>query len=312
VTGALDAARRVALVGPTASGKSRAAHAAALERGDAEIVSLDAMAVYRGMDLATAKPTPAERDEVRYHLVDVLDPAEELTVRRFQSLYEAAVADVARRGRTAVLVGGSGLYLRAAVDGLAIPPTDPAVRRALEARAAAPGGPEALHAELAVVDPSAAAAIDARNVRRVVRALEVHEVTGRPFSSFGGALATYPPSPVDQVGIAFDAERADRAIAARFEGWLAAGLLDELRGLLARPGGLSRTARQAAGYRQLLTHLEGGVPLDDATAAAVTATRRLARRQWRWFRRDPRIRWVATPEEAAAALVAARRTVGGR
>jgi tRNA dimethylallyltransferase len=298
-----DPTPRLALVGPTASGKSDAAHAAAVSRGDVEIVSLDAMAVYRGMDLATAKPTAARRREVPYHLVDVLDPDEELTVRRFQSLYEAAIAEVANRGRVALLVGGSGLYLRAAVDGLTIPPTEPDVRRALEAEAHAPGGPAALHAELAERDAAAAAAIDPRNVRRLVRALEVVRVTGRPFSSYGPGLDRYAPSDVAQVGIAFDAVRADAAIAQRFDGWMAAGLLDELRGLLAAPGGLSRTARQAAGYRQLLGHLDDGVPLDEAVAGAVAATRRLARRQWRWFRRDPRIRWVATPAAATDALV---------
>ena len=297
--------RRIALVGPTASGKSRAAHAAALARGGCEIVSLDAMAVYRGMDLATAKPTPEERAEVRYHLVDVLDPSEELTVRRFQVLCHDAVAAIARRGATALYVGGSGLYHRAAVDGLAIPPTDPLVRARLEREAAGPDGPAALHAALATRDPAAAAVIDPRNVRRVVRALEVTESTGRPFSSVGPGLARYSATEVTQLGIALDAARVDGAIAARFERWMAAGLLYELRGLLAAPGGLSRTARQAAGYRQLLEHLEQGVPLETATAAAVAATRRLARRQWRWFRRDPRVAWVADADAAAAAIIAA-------
>jgi tRNA dimethylallyltransferase len=296
---------RLALVGPTASGKSAAAHCAALARGDVEIVSLDAMAVYRGMDLATAKPTEAMRDEVRYHLVDVLDPAEELTVRRFQSLYEDALADVAARGRVALLVGGSGLYLRAAVDGLTIPPTDPEVRATLEDEAAAPGGLERLYGELARVDPVAAGRIEPANARRVVRALEVTRVTGRRFSSYGEGLDRYPATDVAVFGVRFDAERTDAAIAARFDSWMAAGLLDELRGLLARPGGLSRTARQAAGYRQLLAHLEDGVDLDEAVAGAVTATRRLARRQWRWFRRDPRICWVDDADAAQAALAAA-------
>jgi tRNA dimethylallyltransferase len=297
---------RLALVGPTASGKSHAAHLVARADPRIEIVSLDAMAVYRGMDLATAKPTPAERREVRYHLLDVLDPAEELTVRRFQSLYEAVIADIAARGRTALLVGGSGLYLRAAVDGFTIPPTDPEVRRALE-DAVREGGLAALHQELVAADPTAATQIDARNARRVVRALEVVRATGRPFSSFGPGLSRYPATDVALHGIRFDPVRADAAIAARFEAWMRAGLLDELRGLLDAPGGLSRTARQAAGYRQLLAHLEGGVDLDDAVANAVAATRRLARRQWRWFRRDPRITWVDDAESAVTALSAARR-----
>jgi tRNA dimethylallyltransferase len=295
---------RVALVGPTASGKSRAAHAAAIARGDTEIVSLDAMAVYRGMDLATAKPSRSEREEVRYHLVDVLDPSEELTVRRFQSLYDEAVEGIAARGRTALLVGGSGLYLRAAVDGLTIPPTDPVVRGRLEAEARRPGGQAVLYDELAREDPEAAGRIDPRNERRVVRALEVLRGTGKRFSSFGPGLSRYAESDVAQLGIAYDAARSDAAIAARFDGWMAAGLLDELSALRLAPGGLSRTARQAAGYRQLLEHLEGDVALDEAIANAVAATRRLARRQWRWFRRDPRITWVSHAEEAVLALMA--------
>jgi tRNA dimethylallyltransferase len=291
----------VALVGPTASGKSRAAHEAALERGDADIVSLDAMAVYRGMDLATAKPTAEARREVRYHLVDVLEPSEELTVRRFQALCDEARAAIRASGRTALMVGGSGLYLRAAVDGLAIPPTDPAVRAALDDEARR-GGLAGLYGELAAADPVAAARIDPRNERRVVRALEVLRVSGRPFSSYGPGLTRYGPTDVALVGIAFDPARTDAAIAERFTAWMAAGLLDELSSLLAAPGGLSRTARQAAGYRQLLEHLEGGVALDVAVANAIAATRRLARRQWRWFRRDPRITWVGDAEAAAREL----------
>ncbi len=297
---------RVALVGPTASGKSHAAHAAALARGDTEIVSLDAMAVYRGMDLATAKPSLEERATVRYHLLDVLGPSEELTVRRFQSLYEAAIEGIAARRRTALLVGGSGLYLRAAVDGLAIPPTDPRVRGELEDEARRDGGLAGLYDELVAKDPDAAARIDPRNERRVVRALEVLRASGRRFSSFGPGLTRYPETDVAMYGIAFDAARTDEAIGARFSAWMAAGLLDELSSLLAARGGLSRTARQAAGYRQLLEHLEGGVELDTAVANAVAATRRLARRQWRWFRRDPRIIWVDGAEEATRELASWR------
>lgn len=292
---------RVAVVGATASGKSEAAHRAAVVHGGTEIVSLDAMSAYRGMDLGTAKPTPEQRDEVRYHLVDVLDPSEELTVRRFQALCDEALAGIVTRGHAALLVGGSGLYHRAVVDGLTIPPHDELVRAELEAVAARPGGAVALFCELQASDPVAASQMDARNVRRTVRALEVVRLTGRPFSSFGEGLARYPDTDVVQIGIRFDAARTDLAIDARFEGWMRDGLLDELRGLLAH-GGLSRTARQAAGYRQLLEHLEGEVGLDDAVANALSATRRLARRQWRWFRRDPRITW-ADDHELARQLV---------
>jgi tRNA dimethylallyltransferase len=292
---------RVAVVGATASGKSEAAHRAAVAHGATEIISLDAMSTYRGMDLGTAKPTRAERDEVRYHLVDVLDPDEELTVRRFQALGDEALAGIAERGHAALLVGGSGLYHRAVVDKFKIPPHDDRVRADLEAIAGRPGGPDQLFSELAAFDPVAASQIDARNVRRTVRALEVVRVTGRPFSSFGDDLSRYPDTDVVQIGIRFDAARTDAAIAARFEGWMRDGLLEELRGLLAH-GGLSRTARQAAGYRQLLEHLEGDVGLEEAESNALAATRRLARRQWRWFRRDPRITW-ADDHELARQLV---------
>ena len=294
--------RRIALVGATASGKSTVAHDAALAHGHCEIVALDAMSAYRGMDIGTATPTAAERAEVRYHLLDVVDPSEEMTVQRFQGLYDAAIEGIADRGATALLVGGSGLYYRAAVDGLEIPPQDRAVRRTLEAQAATSGGPARLYAELVAADPVAAARIDPRNVRRLVRALEVLRATGRPFSSFGSGLASYPDRGVTHLGIQFDPARTDEAIRVRFESWMRAGLLDEVRALLADPAGLSRTARQAAGYHQLLDHLEGDLALDDAVAAAIAATRRLARRQWRWFRRDPRIRWVDDAGAAREAL----------
>jgi tRNA dimethylallyltransferase len=287
----------VALVGATASGKSRAAHAAALADGNCEIVALDSMTAYREMDLATAKPTPADRAEVRYHLVDVLDPSEELSVRRFQALADTALDEIAARGATALLVGGSGLYHRAVVDALTIPPTDPDVRAELE-READVVGLDALFGELEREDPVAATRIERRNRRRVIRALEVIRTTRRPFSSFGAGLDSYPDGAITQLGITYDAARGDAAIDARFRAWLDDGLLDEVRALSARPSGLSRTARQAAGYRQLLTHVEEGVAIDDAVAAAIGATKRLARRQWRWFRRDPRIEWV--PNAAAA------------
>jgi len=295
-------ATRVALVGATASGKSRAAHGAALECGHAEIVAVDAMTAYRGMDIGTAKPTRTDRAEVRYHLVDVLDPSEEMTVRRFQELCAAALDEIAGRGNTAVLVGGTGLYHRAVIDGLEIPPSFPEIRADLEAQAGSPAGAARLHADLMALDPVAASRIDVANTRRVVRALEVVRATGRPFSSYGAGLEQYPASPVAQIGITFDAAAVDAAIAGRFTAWMRAGLLDEVRGLLDARGGLSRTARQAVGYRQLIAHIEDAVPLEDAVAAAIAATRRLARRQWRWFRRDPRITWVPDAPTAALAL----------
>src|SRR5579872_4137687 len=279
----------VALVGVTASGKSRIAAALAAARPDAELVSVDSMAVYVGMDIGTTKPTVEERRHLRYHLVDLVDPAEEFTVSQFQSAARAAIAGIADRGHRALLVGGTGLYLRAVVDDLELPGRWPALAADLEGEAGRPGGVEALYARLVTLDPTAAARMEPGNRRRLVRALEVTLGAGRPFSSFGPGLDVYPPTPVVLVGIAFDPARHDPLIERRFRALLDAGLLDEVRALAARPRGLSRTARQALGYRELLTHIEDGVPLETAVTAAISRTRAFARRQWSWFKRDPRI-----------------------
>jgi len=282
----------VALVGPTASGKSALALDLARRRPEAELVSVDSMAVYRGMDIGTAKPTPAERAEVPVHLLDLVDPDEEFTVRRFQDAAGEVLAGIEARGRRALFVGGTGLYFRAVVDGLEVPGRWPEVAEGLHEEAASAGGPARLHARLGALDPAAAARIDPGNTRRLVRALEVTLGSGRPFSSFGPGLETYPPTSVVLVGVRVDPTRLDARIDARFRGLLAAGLLEEVRTLSTRPGGLSRTARQALGYRELLSHLEDGVALDVAVEEAVRRTRAFARRQWAWFRRDPRISWL--------------------
>jgi tRNA dimethylallyltransferase len=294
----------VALVGTTASGKSEVAEQVARRCGDVELVSMDAMAVYRGMDIATAKPPPGRRAEVPYHLLDLVEPSEEFTVARFQGAARHVLGDLGRRGRRAVLVGGTGLYLRSVVDDLAIPGRWPELAVALDERAASPEGLALLYARLVELDPVGAGRTTPTNRRRIVRALEVTEGSGRPFSSFGPGLEAYPASRVPLVGIAFDPEVVDRRIAERFERWMAEGLLDEVRGLLGGPRTLSRTARQALGYRELLAHLEEGVPLQACLDAAVRRTRRLARRQWAWFRRDPRIRWVGPDEDPVAVLLA--------
>ncbi len=279
-------------MGPTASGKSALALALARRRREAELVSVDSMCVYRGMDIGTAKPSAAERAEVPYHLVDLVDPEEEFTLGRFQAEARAVLEDVERRGRRALLVGGTGLYLRAVVDRLSVPGRFPEVAGALEEEARAPGGTERLHARLVDLDPVAGARMEPTNRRRVVRALEVTLGSGRPFSSYGPGLDAYPPTPFTLVGIRFDAGVHDARIEERFRELLRAGFVDEVRALAGRPGGLSRTARQALGYRELLAHVEGGVPLDRAVDEAVRRTRAFARRQWAWFRRDPRICWL--------------------
>lgn len=260
------------------------------------------MQVYRGMDVGTAKPTPAEQAEVRHHLVDLADPWEEFTVTRFQQAFRRAVADIDARGRRAVLVGGTGLYLRAAVDDLTIPGRYPSVRDELEAE------PDtvALHARLQGLDPAAAAKMAPTNRRRIVRALEVTLGSGAPFSSYGPGLDAYPPSRFRLVGVELPAEVVAARIAARYQAQLAAGFVEEVRRLAADPRGLSRTARQALGYRELLAHVEEGVPLDEAVDLAVRRTRRFARRQRAWFRRDPRIEWLrgSDPEVVVESLTA--------
>jgi tRNA dimethylallyltransferase len=284
----------VALVGATATGKSEAALEVARRRGDVEIVSVDSMCVYRGMDLATAKPSPEARAEVPHHLIDLVNPDEEFTVAQFQRAAREAMAEIAGRGHCAVLVGGTGLYLRAVVDDLQIPGRYPDVVAELEAevddgRTDVP----ALHARLAALDPVAASRMEATNRRRIVRALEVTIGSGRPFSAFGPGLEAYPPARLPMIAIARPIEEIDRRIEERFAAWMAAGLLGEVQALAGRPAGISRTARQALGYRELLAHVEEAAPLEDCVAEAVRRSKSFARRQASWFRRDPRITWTA-------------------
>ncbi len=280
----------VALVGPTASGKSALAHAVAFHQHDAvEILAVDAMTVYRGMDLGTAKPTRAERSEVNYHLLDLVEPSEEFTVAQYQRAARDAAADVWRAGHKVLYVGGTGLYGRAVLDNLAIPGQYPHVRALLEERAH-DELPE-LFAELEVLDPVAASRMEATNVRRIVRALEVTLGAGRPFSSYGEGLVTYGPARVVQIALQSDFEQLDLRIASRFHAWMDRGLLQEVVALVSAPGGLSRTARQAVGYRELLRHVEEGADLDACIDDAIIQSRRLARRQRSWFLRDPRIEW---------------------
>ena len=276
----------LAIVGPTASGKSALALHLARQAGDVELVSADAMQVYRGMDIGTAKPSPAERAEVPHHLIDVADPADDFSLARFVELGRAAIADIEARGRRAVVVGGTGLYVRGLVDDLEVPGQFPEVRAVLDAD----DDTAALHRRLAALDPLAASRMEPTNRRRVVRALEVTLGAGRPFSSFGPGLDAYPAIPTRIIGLDPPLGELDARIEARVHAMLDAGLLDEVRGLRSS---LSRTARQALGYKELLQHLDEGVPLEEAVAQIVVRTRQFARRQRRWFRRDPRIQWVS-------------------
>jgi len=278
----------LSLVGPTASGKSAVALGLARRHRDLELVSVDSMQVYRGMDIGTAKPTLAEQDEVPHHVIDVADADEDYTVARFQVDVAAALAGIEARGHRAVLVGGTGLYLRAAVDGLQIPGRYEAARVQVELEP----DTAALHRQLAGLDPVAAARMEPENRRRIVRALEVTIGSGRRFSSYGPGMEAYPPVPFPIVGLRLGRDELDRRIAARYQAQLDAGFVAEVAGLGARPGGLSRTAGQALGYRELLAHLAGDTTLAEAVDAAAARTRRFARRQERWFRRDPRLTWV--------------------
>jgi tRNA dimethylallyltransferase len=290
--------RHLVLVGPTASGKSPLALEVARRLGDVELVSADSMQVYRGMDIGTAKATAAERSEIPHHLIDVAGPDEDFSVARFQALAADAVAAIEARGRRALVVGGTGLYVQAAVDGLALPGEWPEVRAGLEGRPASE-----LHRRLADADPLAASRIEPGNTRRLTRALEVTIGSGRPFSSFGPGLGAYPSTARFRLaGVWLPRPVLGERIEARYRAQLDAGFLDEVRRLSA--AGMSRTARQALGYRELLDHLAGACPIAEAVDAAVRRTREFARRQRAWFRRDPRITWMAAPRNPVELLPA--------
>ena len=278
--------RLIAVVGPTAAGKSDLAMALA-RAYDGEIVNADAMQLYRGLDVGTAKPTSAERAEVPHHLLDVLDVTQSASVAAYQRAARAAVERVLAAGRTPVLVGGSGLYVQAVVDELEFPGTDPALRAELAAELERVG-PAALHARLATSDPAAAAAVLPSNGRRIVRALEVIALTGRPFTARLPEAAA-PRYDAVLLGVDRPTAELDERIARRVARMFAAGLVAETRGLL--PGlREGPTAARALGYQQILASPDD---LEGAAADTVVATRRFVRRQRSWFRRDRRIVWLA-------------------
>jgi tRNA dimethylallyltransferase len=269
----------LAVVGATASGKSALALNLARRRGDVELVSVDSMQVYRGMDIGTAKPTMAEQAEIHHHVIDLVDPWETFEVHSFQEAVARALADIARRGRRAVLVGGTGLYLQAVVDGFEIPGRYAEVLADLAADPDTVG----LHARLREMDPVAAARVEPGN--------------RRPFSSYGPGVGSYPPTPIRMVGIRLPQAVVVDRIEGRYREQVAAGFLTEIERLAAGPP-LSRTAAQALGYRELLAYVaarDAGDPapdFDEALDEAVRRTRAFARRQRAWFRRDPRITWL--------------------
>jgi tRNA dimethylallyltransferase len=285
----------VALVGATASGKSALAHQIARDLpGFVEIACVDSMTVYQGMDIGTAKPTKSEQAEVPYHLLDLVSPQEEFTLAQFQAAAREASDLVWALGGAMLYVGGTGLYGRAVLDNFDIPGQFPEVRASLESRRDDLPG---LYRELQALDPAAAALMEPTNERRIVRALEVCLGADRPFSSFGAGMRSYGRERVVQIGLDVELVVLDERITARLHQWMDEGFLEEVAAL--REAGMSRTARQAVGYRELLAHLEEGVPLEECVEAAITQSKRLARRQRSWFRRDPRVRWMASADEAA-------------
>ena len=283
------AATPLVILGPTASGKSDVAMALAGQHPDAELVVADAMQVYRRMDIGTAKPSIADRAAVRHHCLDLVDAADEFTVTDYALAAQQAMSDIAGRRHHGVFVGGTGLYLRSGTDSMEMPGRWPEVRRELDQRIAVEGV-EALHGQLVVLDPAAAAKMEPTNARRVVRALEVTIGSGRKFSSFGPGIDTFPPVPFLQFGLRWPRPLLAERIARRVHAMISAGLVDEVAEL-AR-GQVSRTARQALGYKELFDHLDGVGSLEAAIETIVTRTRQFAVRQERWFRRDPRIRWI--------------------
>jgi tRNA dimethylallyltransferase len=279
----------VAVVGPTATGKSDLGLALAAEL-DGEVVNADAMQLYRGLDIGTAKLSPAERAGIPHHLIDVLDVTQVASVAAYQRAAREVVERLRASGRTAVLVGGSGLYVQAVVDELEFPGTDPGLRAALQAELD-DRGPEAMHARLAEVDPAAAAVVLPTNGRRIVRALEVIALTGRPFPArlpTGGA----PRYGAVLLGVERDTAELDARVARRVARMFAAGLVDETRGLLDQGLRDGLTASRALGYQQVLAALDGAGDHSCAAAETVRATRRFVRRQRSWFRRDSRIHWL--------------------
>ena len=299
----------IAVVGPTAAGKSDLSLALARAL-DGEVVNADSMQLYQGMDIGTAKLTPAERAGVPHHLLDIWPVTRAASVSEYQGLARAAIADIQQRGRTPILVGGSGLYVRAVIDDLQFPGTEAGLRADLEAELARVG-PAALHGRLAGLDPAAATAILPSNGRRIVRALEVIQLSGRPFTAM---LPDYKSVfPAIQIGVTLDRAELDRRVAERVDRMWQLGFVSEVRDLAARGLREGRTASRALGYAQVLRCLDGDWHEAEAAAQTVQATKRFVRRQESWFRRDPRVSWLPGPGQDAAdlALAAVRESESG-
>lgn len=277
----------IAIIGSTASGKSALALELARKIG-AEILCVDSMTVYRGMDIGTAKPTTSERAEIPHHLLDVADPTESFTAARFVELADDVIAGAAKRNVPLICVGGTPMYFKTLFEGLFEGPSaDAALRERLMSEPL-----DELYARLSKVDPEAITRIHANDQRRIVRALEVYELTGKPISDHQREWGVQVRHPATWLGIRWETETLNRRINARVKQMMQAGWLDETRGLLDRFGTLSKTAGEATGYAELIAHLEGRMTLDDAFERIKIHTRQLARRQTKWFRRFPSVRWL--------------------
>ena len=294
----------IAVVGATATGKSGLATALARALGG-EVVNADSMQLYQGMDIGTAKEPEAARRGVPHHLLDIWPVTQTANVADYAKLARAAIDEIIARGRVPVLAGGSGLYVRAALDDLDFPGTDEAIRASLEQELARVGA-AALHARLARLDPDAAAAILPSNGRRIVRALEVIELSGRPFTATMPAFEQNRPDPKTvQIGLTLPRPELDLRIAARVDRMWQAGLEAEVRELVTQGLRAGRTASRALGYQQVLRYLDGEWTLEEARLETIKATKRFARRQESWFRRDPRVRWLDASQPAEAMLAEA-------
>jgi tRNA dimethylallyltransferase len=299
-----DQARKpVVIVGPTASGKSSVAMAVAQQQTNSQspvhIVAVDAMQVYRDMNIGTAKPTLSDQNLVPHHCIDLVDSHERFTVAEFKKSATEALSKIDKENGRALLVAGTGLYLTAVIDDLVLPGEFPETRATLEQEP----NTALLFEQLAQLDPIAVEKIERSNRRRIIRALEVCIGSGRAFSSFGPGTSAYPENGVVQIGLRWNRDRLAQRVADRVYAMMNEGLLSEVTALRNSKDGLSRTAAQALGYKELLLHLDGKMSLDQAVEETIIHTRQFAVRQERWFRRDPRIKWVSISEDPVAEIV---------
>ena len=299
-----DQARKpVVIVGPTASGKSSVAMAVAQQQTNSQspvhIVAVDAMQVYRDMNIGTAKPTLSDQSLMPHHCIDLVDSHERFTVAEFKKSATEALSKIDKENGRALLVAGTGLYLTAVIDDLVLPGEFPETRATLEQEP----NTALLFEQLAQLDPIAIEKIERSNRRRIIRALEVCIGSGRAFSSFGPGTSAYPENGVVQIGLRWNRDRLAQRVADRVYAMMNEGLLSEVTALRNSKDGLSRTAAQALGYKELLLHLDGKMSLDQAVEETIIHTRQFAVRQERWFRRDPRIKWVSISEDPVAEIV---------